>query len=285
MNRHKNPNRKRTADKKGFRLTQSIQYSDHALKSMFTAADALLPIDETRRAGTCRLLQHEFRSRTVRPQQDNRLLFVSLLRYTDRHLPCLHLLGCIAMLLMLLTMSLYFPTPQDAGVMVFASMTLPCFLVFFSVFEFRQICFAGMGELSKTCFFHIRQLAALSMIFSGILNLMAVSAAIILVGRQWKIRLLHLGLYVLVPFLFMQCVCFGCMLLEKIRRHTWLCAAFLLPAAVFCLAAFQRPALYTESALFFWAAALFAGIVIFAGEMKLLFAKLDKGEILCTDWN
>lgn len=123
------------------------------------------------------------------------------------------------------------------------------------------------------------------MIFSGILNLMAVSAAIILVGRQWKIRLLHLGLYVLVPFLFMQCICFGCMLLEKIRRHTWLCAAFLLPTAVFSLAAFQSPALYTESALFFWTAALFAGIAIFAGEMKLLFAKLDKGEILCTDWN
>ena len=177
MNRYKKPNRKRTAGKKGFRLTQSIHYNDSVLQSMFTAADALLPIDETRRADTRRLLQQEFRSRTVLPLQDNRLLPVSLLRYTDRHLPCLHLLGCIAMLLVLLTMGLYFPTPQDAGVMVFASMTLPCFLVFFSVFEFRQICFTGMGELSKTCFFQIRQLAALSMIFSGILNLMAVSAA------------------------------------------------------------------------------------------------------------
>ena len=271
-------------NKKTHRLCQ-MKSDAEDIKALFTAADRQLRIDEERREQTLALLQQETRSRAGRPLSDKLLLSGSLLRYTDRHLPCLHLLGCIAMLLVLLTMGLYFPTPQDAGVMVFASMTLPCFLVFFSVFEFRQICFTGMGELSKTCFFQIRQLAALSMIFSGIMNLMAVSAAIILVGRQWKIRLLHLGLYVLVPFLFMQCICFGCMLLEKIRRHTWLCAAFLLPMAVFSLAAFQRPALYTESALFFWAAALFAGIVIFAGEMKLLFAKLDKGEILCNDWN
>ena len=41
---------------------------------------------------------------------------------------------------------------------------------------------------------------------------MAVSAGIFLAGLQWKIRLLQLCLYVLVPFIFMQCLCLGCML-------------------------------------------------------------------------
>lgn len=256
------------------------------LKSLFAAADTQIQIDETRRDDTLRLLQDEFRARTIRPLQDKKLLLLNLLRYTDRNLPFAHLLGCIIMLLLLLFIgTLDLPAEVAAMSMVLTSMTLPCFLALFSAFEFRQVCFAGMSELNETCFFHVRQLAALSMIVSGILNLTAVSTAIVLVGLQWKIRLLQIGLYVLVPFIFMQCICFGCMLSEMLRRHAWLAAAFLLPLFMLCLAATRKPPLYTESALFFWAAALLAGIVLLAAETRILFAKIEKGEILCTDWN
>ena len=66
------------------------------IKALFTAADRQLRIDEERRTQTLALLQQEARSRAVRPLSDKLLLSGSLLRYTDRHLPCLHLLGCIA---------------------------------------------------------------------------------------------------------------------------------------------------------------------------------------------
>lgn len=104
-------------NKKTHRLCQ-MKSDAEDIKALFTAADRQLRIDEERREQTLALLQQEARSRAGRPLSDKLLLSGSLLRYTDRHLPCLHLLGCIAMLLVLLTMGLYFPTPQDAGVMV-----------------------------------------------------------------------------------------------------------------------------------------------------------------------
>lgn len=266
--------------------TKRIPRKDRSLQSLFTAADAHTQIDAARREDTLLLLQRELRTRTIRPLRDKKLLVLNLLRYTDRYLPAFHLLSCIAMLFLLFVMgNPDFPVRMDTRIMMLTAMTLPCFLVLFPAFEFRRICFTGMAELNETCFFHVRQIAALSMLASGLLNLMTVSAAILLVGSRWKIRLLQIGLYMLVPFIFMQCVCFGCLLLEPVRRHTWLSALFLFPVSMLCLAAVQSRTLYRQSALFFWAAALFAGIAVLAAEMKLLFIKLDKGELLCTDWN
>lgn len=268
------------------REKRTDRHSDRALQALFAAADAQLPIDETRRACTLRLLQHACRSQTVRPLQDKKLLLLHLIRYTDRNLPGIHLLSCIAILLLLLFLgNMDIPAEMKIRSMLLASMFLPCFLVLFSAFAFRQVCFAGMAELHGTCFFHVSQLAALSLLTSGLLNLSAVSAAILLVNSRWKLRLIQIGLYVLVPFILTQCVCFGCMLTEAARRHAWLSAAFLLPLSLLCLTVSQARIWYTESALLLWAAALFIGIVILTAEMKLLFHKLNKGEILCTTWN
>lgn len=268
------------------RKNHPSRHNARDLRSLFMAANAQLPIDEARKTHTLRLLKHTCRNLTVRPLQDKKLLLLQLIRYTDRNLPAIHLLCCIAMPLLLLSLGrMDIPAETRIRVMILTSMFLPCFLVFFSAFAFRQICFAGMAELHGTCFFHISQLAALTLLTYGILNLSAVSAAILLVSLQWKLRLLQIGLYVLVPFILMQCVCFGCMLAEPVRRHAWLSAAFLLPLSLLCLAVSQRQTLYMESALLLWAAALFAGIVVLAAETRLLFHKLNKGEILCTTWN
>ncbi len=254
------------------------------LKSRFAAADRQLPIDERRKSETLALLCRETQSRANRPVQNKRLLLRNLLRYTDRSLPGIHILCCTALPLLLLYAGNWdFFGENDAAVMVFLSMVFPCFLTFFSYFELRQLCLTGIAELGKTCFFHAGQLAALTMAFSGILNLMAVSAGIFLAGLQWKIRLLQLCLYVLVPFIFMQCLCLGCMLTETGRRHPWLNAALGLPLALCLSSLSQSQTVYTEATLLVWAAALFTGILILAAEVRIFFIKLEKGDILCTE--
>lgn len=254
------------------------------LKSRFTAADRQLPIDERRKSETLAILCRETQSRANRPVQNKRLLLRNLLRYTDRSLPGIHILCCTALLLLLLYAgNRDFFGENDAAVMVFLSMVFPCCLTFFSYFELRQLCLTGIAELGKTCFFHASHLAALTMAFSGILNLMAVSAGIFLAGLQWKIRLLQLGLYVLVPFIFMQCLCLGCMLTETGRRHPWLNAALGLTLPLCLSSLSQSQTAYTEAALLVWAAALFTGILILAAEVRIFFIKLEKGDILCTE--
>lgn len=251
--------------------------------SLFAAADQCLPVNEARKADTLSILSREIQSIRLRPRQNHKMLLLHLLRYADRNLPFTHLLSCLAMLLLLL----YYlgrqnvPAPTDTLLML--SMTYPCFLVLFTVFEIRQVCFVRIAELHETCFFHVRQLVSLSMLLSGLLNLITVSAGILLVGLHWKIRLLQAGLYMLVPFIFMQCLCFGYMLTEVGRRHFWVNAVFTVPLSLSCLIFLQTRNLYTEPALFAWAAALFAGIVILTAEWKLFLARLQKGEILCTD--
>ena len=42
------------------------------------------------------------------------------------------------------------------------------------------------------------------------------------VSVQWKMRLIQIGLYMLVPFFFTQCVCLGILLTETGRRNIWL---------------------------------------------------------------
>lgn len=253
------------------------------LKSSFAALDQCLPIDETHRNETLDLLHQETNARKKRLVPDRKLILLGLIRYTDRNLPGIHLLVCIVMLLLLLAMNLCDP---DMETLLFLSTILPGLLACLSAFELREICFVKMAELSKTCFFHVRQLAVLSMVLSGIMNLIALSAGILFAGYQWKVKLLPLGLYVLVPFIFMQCVCFGTMLTETGRKYVWLNAVLGVPFALLgCVTASWHQTLYTESALVFWVAALFAGIAVLILEASILLGKLGKGDILCTNWN
>lgn len=257
--------------------------SNNTLKSAFAALDRHLPIDEAHRNEALNLLCHEVRAVEARPVLNRKLLLLSLIRYADRNLPGIHLLVCIFMLFLLLAMGIWETNPET---MLFLAMMLPCLLACLSAFELREICFVKMSELSETCFFHVRQLAALSMVLSGTVNLVALSAGILLAGFQWKIRLLSLGLYVLVPFIFMQCICFGTMLTETGRKYIWLNAAAGIPLALLCCLTLScRQQLYTESALGFWAAALLAGISVLFLEARTLLEKLGKGDILCTNWN
>lgn len=284
MNQKKQTHPKRSTAFAGLTAPGRPASGTDDLKSRFAAADSELPIDEGRRSETLSLLCREIQARANRPIQNKRLQLCNLLRYTDRCLPGIHILCCAVMLLLLLYAGNHdFTGENDAAVMVFLSMVFPCCLTLFSYFELRQLCLTGIAELGKTCFFHAGQLVGLTMAFSGILNLMAVSAGILFISLQWKIRLLQLGLYVLVPFIFMQCLCLGCMLTETGRRYPWLHAALGLPLAL-CLATLvQDRTIYTEAVLLAWAASLFAGILMLSVEVRVFFKKLEKGDILCTE--
>ena len=154
-----------------------------------------------------------------------------------------------------------------------------------SVLEVGKVYFAKLSELSETCFFNVRQMAAFDMIVSGIINLSVLSAVILFVGLQWKIWLLQIGLYILVPFIFAQCVCLGVLLTESGRKNGWLTAvAGIFLSVVYAILA-STPRLYTASALFIWAIALVVGVVTLGIQIKALFTEINKGEILCTNWN
>ncbi|MCM1124429.1 MAG: hypothetical protein NC416_17775 [Eubacterium sp.] len=250
------------------------------LKALFASADACLVINPKRRANTLQTLRREIEHKEVRLIYSKRKIWQNQLRYADRSAIVFHLSCCALMLLLMAFMHI---RNVDNAFMVVSSMILSGVLGSLSVIEIGRVCFAKLSELSESCFFNVRQLAAFELIRSGILNLIALTAGILFVGFQWKMRLIQIGLYILVPFIFTQCICLGVLLTETGRRNVWLVAAVGAFCSVFYIVLASMPRLYTESALFLWMIALVLGAVILGIQINTLFREISKGEILCTN--
>ena len=252
------------------------------IKAMFASTDTLLPIDAVRKHSALEQLWQEIADKEVPLVSNRRKIWLNQMRYADRSMLVLHILGCIVMLFLMVMMHV---RQIDNESMIAISMILSGVLGSFSVLEVEKICFAKLSELSETCFFNVRQKAAFDMIISGIINLTVLAVGILFVGVKWKIWLLQVGLYILVPFIFAQCVCLGVLLTEAGRKNGWLTAVAGIFLCVFYAILASTPQLYAPSALFIWGIALIIGIVILGIQMKALFAEINKGEILCTNWN
>ena len=265
------------------RKSNTIKTNDTAdIKSMFASADAILPIDAERKHNSMQKLRQEIADKEVLLVSNRRKIWLNQMRYADRSMICFHLLGCIVMLCLIVMMDV---RQIDNESIITASMILAGVLGTLSVLEVGKVCFARLSELSETCYFNVRQMAAYDMILTGIINLTALAAGILFVGFRWKIWLIQIGLYIMVPFIFAQCVCLGVLLTEAGRRNGWLTAvAGLFLSVVYAILA-STPMLYTTSALFIWAIALVVGGIILGLQTKALFTAINKGEILCTNWN
>ncbi len=250
------------------------------IKSLFTSADSRLIIDETRKRDTLKLIRAQTERKEIRLLCSGRRLWLYQFRYADRNMLFVHLSRCLFVFLLMVLMNAY---GADNQLMIVAAMILSGILGSFSILEISKICFSKFSELSESCFFNIRQMTAYDMVFSGLMNLAALSTVILFAGFQWKIRLIQIGLYLFVPFIFTQCVCLGILLTETGRRNVWLIAVsggFL--SAFYAILA-STPRLYTETALFLWVIAFFFGAGVFAVQVHVLFKEISKGEILCTN--
>ena len=252
------------------------------ISAMFASADALLPIDTERKNRTLEKLRREIAGKEVLLVSNRRKIWLNQIRYADRSMLIFHILGCIIMFTLLVMMDVRQINNES---MIAASMILSGVLGSLSILEVSKVCFADLSELSETCFFNVRQITAFNMIVSGIINLTALTAGILFACFHWKIWLLQIGLYILVPFIFAQCVCLGVLLTEAGRKNGWLTAvAGIFLSVVYAILA-STPQLYTTSALFIWAIALVIGAIILGIQIKALFTEINKGEILCTNWN
>lgn len=275
--KHKDKNRDKCNNmpRAGNRNTSDIKY-------MFASADPLLPIDTGRKRITMEKLRQEIADKEVLLVCSRRKIWLNQLRYADRSMIGFHILGCIVTLSLIVMMKV---RRIDDESVIATSMILAGVLGSLSVLEVGKVCFAKLSELSETCLFNVKQMTAFDMILTGIINLTVLSSGILFVGFYWKIWLFQIALYVLVPFIFAQCVCLGVLLTETGRKNGWLTAVAGIFLCVFYAILASTPQLYTPSALFIWAIALVIGIIILGIQTKALFTAINKGEILCTNWN
>lgn len=140
-----------------------------------------------------------------------------------------------------------------------------------------------MTELEAVSYFNVRQLATFQMTYSGLLSLAALMIFTVFANIRLEKNLMVTCIYILVPFVFTECVCMTVMLTEIGRRNILLLIAVGIFSTFFWGILASMPMLYEASATVFWIVALLAGIGIFAVQIKRFFHVLDKGEIICAD--
>lgn len=152
-----------------------------------------------------------------------------------------------------------------------------------SLLEVGNLFFTGITELGESCYFNVRQLTAFQMVYSGVISLTTLLVTTVSAGLKYQLDIMQTGLYIMVPFVFTECICLTVMIMEIGRRNLLLLVAAGIFSALFWSVLSFIPDLYGASALVFWVLALMAGLGILAVQVRRFFNALDKGEILCAD--
>lgn len=204
------------------------------------------------------------------------------IRYMDKRAWTGDLMGNICFAVIPVALRYYGAGTEDMMVFLMLSSSL---LGSLSILVLSHLFSGEMGELSCTCYFSARQIAAQQMFGLGAVNLLTLGFLIGFIGGCWKAEFFRIGICTLVPFIVTVCICMGILQFEGLRNRSYpvtaagviSCAAFLVIASV--------PPLYCASAIIVWGAVFAVGLAVLVLEIRHLFHTIDKGEILCTDWN
>jgi len=266
------------------------------IREQFRVTDGNIIIDEKRKEEALSLLQREITEKQVRVLRNRKRILLQQFRYMDKSMIGIHTAFCIVPILVMAVLhgckgkSLIgkfliekFLLEIGEKDIIFISAILSGILGILSIMEIGRIFFSGIAELSESCYFNVRQIVAFQMFLSGIVDLSVLFFGILFVGMRWKIDLIRIGLYILVPFVIAECCCLMVVFSEAGRRNSYLLlmvGAFVIVLDCILL---SSPELYRTTALTVWAGALMVGLLLFAVQVRLLFRGIEKGEILCTN--
>lgn len=246
------------------------------IRDLFVKNDSGVIIDVSRKQKTLECVSaQEF-------EQKNRVstrwqIIKGQIRHMDKNILWMHLAVCIGIVVLVWTNWFDVQSWEKYG-MIFSGV-----LGALSFLEVGSMFFSKMTELEAVCYFNVRQLATFQMTYSGLLSLAALMIFTVFANIRLEKNLMVTGIYILVPFVFTECVCMTVMLTEIGRRNILLLIAVGIFSAFFWGILASSPMLYEASATIFWTVALLAGIGIFAVQIKRFFRVLDKGEIICAD--
>lgn len=246
------------------------------IRDLFVKNDSSVIIDVSRKQKTLECVSaQEF-------EQKNRVstrwqIIKGQIRHMDKNILWMHLAVCIGIVVLVWTNWFDVQSWEKYG-MIFSGV-----LGALSFLEVGSMFFSRMTELEAVCYFNVRQLATFQMTYSGLLSLAALMIFTVFANIRLEKNLMVTGIYILVPFVFTECVCMTVMLTEIGRRNILLLIAVGIFSTFFWGILASSPMLYEASATIFWTVALLAGIGIFAVQIKRFFRVLDKGEIICAD--
>ena len=257
-----------------------MKRKDDDLRTLFERMDRQIPIDQERKARTLTRLSEIMEQKHAPHTASWFSILKSQLRYMERKV---WLLGLLANLGFAGLMPVLHFLGADTGDMTACSMLASSMLGVCSIWILSGLFTGGMTELADTCYFHVKQLAALEMLVLGTVNLITLAGAACYAGIHWRIWVVRAGLYMGVPFLFTVSICLGCLMMEAGRRKRYPLVAAGIASAVLTWILTSLPGLYLLSAAVVWCAGFAAGLILLLLQVGRLFFAIERGELLCTD--
>lgn len=255
------------------------------IREQFRVTDRNVVIDEKKKEKTLSFIQNEIAGKQACMLNNRKKILFQQFWYMDKSMIGIHAAFCIISVLVMTVLhgSGKFKTKIGEEDIILISTIFSGILGIVSIMEISRVFFTGIAELGESCYFNVRQMVAFQMFLSSVMNLLFLSIGILFVGIRWKMELLRIGLYILVPFIIAECCCLMVVLSEAGRRNPYLLVMVGAFVVVFCCILASIPELYRVTALTVWGAALITGLLLFAVQIKILFRGIEKGEILCAN--
>lgn len=246
------------------------KYGD--IKGLFDKNDRYVVIDAAKKQETRNLIKRQEKEQRNFVSANKWQMIKMQVCYMDKTILLVHLAACFGTVIL-----------GNSRNWEQISMIVASALGALSLLEVGNMFYSGMTEIGESCYFNVRQLAAFQMVYSGLFSLAALLLATVSASLKYQLHIMKTGIYILVPFVFTECICMTVMLMETGRRNLLFFVAAGVFSALFWSVLASIPSLYAVTALALWGLALIVGIGIFVVLIRRFFNALDKGELLCAD--
>lgn len=140
-----------------------------------------------------------------------------------------------------------------------------------------------MTELEQSCYFNLQQMWGINMIMFGSFDIIVISFLSGIISRRTESEAIAVGVYMLVPFVLSN-LCY-LLLFTAVRsggrRYVQLGAAVFM--GILTSIPSVIPKAYKINYLWVWVLALSVGVILLIMELRTIFQKISKGDVLC--WN
>lgn len=256
---------------------------DSEIKNLLERANAQVHIDEARKKKAHQAMMMEMEKQKINKQRiEMRMSLKNILLQQFQYMDKLFFYiygGLICLGIIFIAVLQYIGVSQNEIITV--CMAGAGILSITSIGVIDKMFFGKMAELGASCYFNTKQCVAAWMVMSGMINVVVLFLMAGYLNGFWCVGLLQVGLYILTPYLVSGIMALGILSMEAGRKHSFLFGI----SGVFLSIGYgiigTIPRVMTLAAMWIWAAAWIVSIILFVIQVKTVFKRIEKGDILC----
>lgn len=253
---------------------------DSEIKNLFKRVDAQVHIDEKRKQKVYQMMLMEMEKQRIEMSMSIKNILFQQFYFMDKLL--FYVYGGLICLGIIFIAALQY-TGVNQNEIITVCMVGAGILNITSIGVIDKLFFGKMAELGATCYLNTKQYVAAWMVLSGMVNVVVLFLLTGYVNYRWNGGLMRVGLYILTPYLISGMAALGILSAESGRRHSFLFTI----SGIFLSIGYgiigTIPGALLITAIWLWAAAFIVSTVLFTIQIKRVFNRIEKGDVLCMN--